>query len=399
MLFVEDFFYFEKSGVEKMYKQSLRTIIKKIDGDLLTPILIFQRLQGKKKFLLESSAKHETSGRYSFIGANPRKTYKGAGSNLLEISHLTNTTYSYEGDLVLLLKQVMPRISNQADIPFTGGAVGYIRFNREYGMIPAVHFQIYETIIIFDHIEQEVTFIYTNIDAEAKETNLNDLIAQITAPNDHNKLSCEVTTFTELLSIDSFKKNVQKIQQQMNEGLTEIVLARKQKATIKGNPFEYYRALRIQNPSPYMYYIEFDDHIILGTSNDSIVSVAKGKVTTTTGGIEDISIKSSIQKSDSQAIADFAPSLHAIDALTHLLPADQVTGNLKETALQVISEVEQEERNLFGGAIGYIGFNGQIDFALANDALLIKDEFIYREIGTVVYPNSNYAKLYKGDEN
>ena len=185
----------------------------------------------------------------------------------------------------------------------------------------------------------------------------------------------------------------------MNEGLTEIVLARKQKATIKGNPFEYYRALRIQNPSPYMYYIEFDDHIILGTSNDSIVSVAKGKVTTTTGGIEDISIKSSIQKSDSQAIADLAPSLHAIDALTHLLPADQVTGNLKETALKVISEVEQEERNLFGGAIGYIGFNGQINFALANDALLIKDEFIYREIGTVVYPNSNYAKLYKGDEN
>lgn len=386
-----------------MYKQSLRTTIKKIDGDLLTPILIFQRLQGEKKFLLESSAKFETSGRYSFIGANPRKTYKGAGTSLLEISHLTDTTYSYEGDLVHLLKQVMPRISCQTDIPFTGGAVGYIRFNREHSMIPAVHFQIYETLIIFDHLAQEITLIYTNIDAEQKVSNLDNIIAQITAPTKENTSLCEVTTFNEILLKNDFEGKVKKIQQHIKEGLTEVTFARKQKATIEGNPFEYYRALRIQKPSPYMYYMEFDDHIVLGTSNDSFVSVANGKITTTKSDIDGISIKNSIQQSGQKILADLAPSLHAIDALTYLLPANQVTGGPSiEKALQIISEVESEERNLFGGAIGYIGFNGQIDFALANDALLIQDNFIYREIGTVIRENSEnseYKHLYKGEQN
>ncbi|MGM9943398.1 MAG: metal ABC transporter ATP-binding protein, partial [Lysinibacillus sp.] len=149
-----------------MIKHKLRTTIKKVNGDCLTPVLIFNRLQGTRKFLLESSSKHETTGRYSFIGANPRKTYTGSGTTLTEISHLTGKSYSYEGDLVRSLKQVMPRVSNHTEYPFTGGAIGTIRFNREQSTIPAVHFQVYDTIVIYDHVKDELTVIHTNIDAE-----------------------------------------------------------------------------------------------------------------------------------------------------------------------------------------------------------------------------------------
>lgn len=80
-----------------MQTTSSRTKMKTINGDSLTPILIFRRLQGKYKFLLESSAQHEGAGRFSFIGANPRKTYKGVGQEIQEISYKTGKTYVHKG--------------------------------------------------------------------------------------------------------------------------------------------------------------------------------------------------------------------------------------------------------------------------------------------------------------
>ena len=96
-------------------KQRFRTSMKKINGDVLTPISIFQRLQGERKFLLESSTKYEGNGRYSFIGVSPRKTYRGSKNNLRFITFNKQTLY-YEGELISLLKQVMPRISSIQNI-------------------------------------------------------------------------------------------------------------------------------------------------------------------------------------------------------------------------------------------------------------------------------------------
>lgn len=373
-------------------KQKLRTTIEKINGDLLTPILIFQRLSGKQKFLLESSAKYESAGRYSFIGANPRKTYKGAGTTLTEISHLTNQTYSYEGDLVALLKQVMPRISNHTDLPFTGGAIGYIRFNREQAAIPAVHFQVYETLIVFDHLTQSITIIHTNIDAEQKEADIASIIEQIKSPSKTEISDVTVSPFEEQLSTEELDLRQKAFHKQVDNG--HVTFARKQQATLEGSAFNYYRQLRIDNPSPYMYYIDFDDHTVLGTGANSIISVSNGQVRTTTSGIERVAVKDTIKQTKDLFEAQLHPTYHAIDALTQLLPTDQASGTPKETALEVIRSVEANERNLFGGAIGYIGFNGQIDFTAANDAILVtatdtENHFnLTSEIGTTLSTSS-----------
>lgn len=380
-----------------MIKHKLRTTIKKVNGDCLTPVLIFNRLQGTRKFLLESSAKHETTGRYSFIGANPRKTYTGSGTTLTEISHLTGKYYSYEGDLVRSLKQVMPRVSNHTEYPFTGGAIGTIRFNREQSTIPAVNFQVYDTIVIYDHIKDELIVVHTNIDAEMNEPNIDDIIDQIlngtaTVPGEFS-----LGAFTEQTAQDQFEAQVEAAQQLIAAGeVAEIVLSRKLQADFSGDAFSLYRQLRVQLPSPYMYYIEFGDHTVIGASPESVVSVYDGQLKTTTmTDVEALCVKSSIQYDGVTISGTLSPTLHAIDALTHLLPADRVTGKPKDAAAKAIQAIEQQQRALYGGAIGYIGFNGQIDFALASRTLLLQKNKAIAEVGATITASSNAKELYE----
>ena len=380
-----------------MIKHKLRTTIKKVNGDCLTPVLIFNRLQGTRKFLLESSDKYETTGRYSFIGANPRKTYTGSDTTLTEISHLTGKSYSYEGDLVRSLKQVMPRVSNHTEYPFTGGAIGSIRFNREQSTIPAVQFQVYDTIVIYDHVKDELIVIHTNIDAEMTEPNIDDIINQILNGTATVPDTFSLGVFTEQTTQQQFEAQVDAAQQLITAGeIAEIVLSRKLQADFSGDAFSLYRQLRVQLPSPYMYYIEFGDHTVIGASPESVVSVYDGQLTTTTAtDVESLCAKSSIQHDGSIISGTLSPTLHAIDALTHLLPANRVTGKPKEAAVQAIQAIEKQQRVLYGGAIGYIGFNGQIDFALASRTLLLQHGKAITEVGATVTASSDAKELYE----
>ena len=379
-----------------MIKHKLRTTVQKINGDCLTPVLIFNRLQGKRKFLLESSEKHDTTGRYSFIGANPRKTYTGSNTTLTEHAHLTGKSYSYEGDLVKLMKQVMPRVSNNTEYPFTGGAIGYIRFNREQGAIPAVNFHVYDTVVIFDHVTDDVTVIHTNIDAEMKEPDMDGIIAQIVEGKEAQPHDYVLGHFTEQTTRDEFAGQVKRAQQMIAAGeAQELVLSRKLLAEFSGDAFSLYRDLRVKLPSPYMYYIEFDDHTVIGASPESIIGVHDNVLKThTVTKVEDVCIKDSIKQTDEFVSGELSPALHPIDALTHLLPADTVTGRPKQAAEAAIRKIEPEQRGLYGGAIGYIGFNGQIDFALASRTLLIKDGKAMTEVGTAVTKESIDSELY-----
>lgn len=379
-----------------MIKHKLRTTIKKINGDCLTPVLIFNRLQGKRKFLLESSAKHETTGRYSFIGANPRKTYTGSNTTLTEYSHLTGKSYSYEGDLVSLLKQVMPRISTNTEYPFIGGAIGYIRFNRKEANIPAVNFHVYDTVVIFDHVTDDVTIIHTNIEAEVKEPNIEAIIHQITSADSLVSPAFSLGRFTEQTTQEQWNGQVEQVQKMINSGkVREVVLSRRLLADFSGDAFSLYRDLRVKLPSPYLYYIDFDDHTVIGASPASVVSVHDTTVKTSTAtNIQDICLKDSIHQK-SFISGTLSPTLHAIDALTHLLPADTVTGTPKLHAEEAIQKIEQRQRALFGGAIGYIGFNGQIDFALASRTLLIQGEHALTEVGAKVTKESIGSHLYE----
>ena len=145
-----------------------------------------------------------------------------------------------------------------------------------------------------------------------------------------------------------------------------------------------------------MYYIEFSDHTVIGASPESVVSVYDGQLkTTTTTDVEAICVKDSVQYDGVILSGTLSPTLHAIDALTHLLPADHVTGKPKEAATKAIQAIEQQQRALYGGAIGYIGFNGQIDFALASRTLLLQQGKAITEVGATVTASSKTKELYE----
>lgn len=301
-------------------KQQFRTSMKKVNGDLLTPISIFQRIQGQRKFLLESSTKYEGNGRYSFIGMNPRKTYSGQDEQLKDFSHLTNKAYHYEGELVQLMKQVMPRISFDTEYPFTGGGIGYMNALEE--QFPTVQFHVYDTLFIFDHLTDEIAVFHTNIEAEQVEPNIDalieDLFTRQTPPETDYSLHSLQQTATNCYS-----------------------------AQFSGDAFSLYRKLRVQHAAAYMYYIEFDECTMIGTSPTSYIQIRDGELTTTNteASLNHFCEQSSISQTEQLQQGQLAPTFHALDVLREIQPAN--------------------------GLIGYIGFNGQIDFTTPHNMITI----------------------------
>ena len=440
-------------------KIGLRTIVKKLNGDLLTPIVIFRRMQGKHKFLLESSSMHEGSGRYSFMGMDPRKSYRGQGNEIEEYVYSTGKTYTHKGDLVDLLKRLMPRIVETTDIPFTGGAVGYFGYGAaqistngpvdDVGL-PDVNFNIYETIIIFDHVLQEVTLLRTEIGAEASTYDLDELAEQISTSSQEEESTYKLSNFTSSMTQIEFENLVGKAKAYIEAGeVCQVVLSRRLEADFSGDPFSLYRKLRKRNPSPYMYYMEFEDHVVVGASPESLVRVSDGKVTTNPiagtrrrglDKLEDAALEKELladpkELSEHEMLVDLGKSdinkvcipesvqvtkhldvvryehvmhivsevegrlshsMHALDALTACLPAGTVTGSPKERAMEIIDELEDVHRGIYGGAIGYIGFNGNMDFALTIRTLLIKNEKAFVQAGAGIVqgsvPESEYME-------
>lgn len=438
-----------------MIQHKLRTTIRKVNGDCLTPILIFNRLQGTRKVLLESSSKHESSGRYSFIGANPRKTYTGSGTLLMETSHITNKTYSYEGDLIRSLKQVMPRVTSHTEFPFTGGAIGYICYGatildseHENTSLPDVNFHVYDTIIIFDHVTDELIVVHTNIDPELTEPNIDEMIEQILYGQENEQEDFSLSEFTDVTTQQEFDKKFARAQSLINQGeVTQIVLSQKFQAHFSGDAFSLYRHLRVNNPAPYMYYIEFDDHTVIGASPESILSIQHASVKTNIiagtrnrglSTAEDAALEKSLRNDEGVitehnhllaitnkdlerfCVADsidttnylktahykhvmhlvteiqgtLSPALHAIDALATLLPSASILGYPKLEAMRAIDEIE-EERSLYGGAIGYIGFNGQLDFALATRTMLLQNGKVTTWAGSMITASSDAIDEYE----
>ena len=429
---------------------SFRTTIKKINGDSLTPILIFQRLKGKRKFLLESDSKFKGSGRYSMIGVNPIKSYSGNDNTLIEKQFKTGKEYCYEGDLLTLLKRVMPRITGPAEFPFTGGAVGYISYGAAVNsrhqnklQIPSVQFYIYETIIVFDHIKDEVIIIHTEVNPEHQNIELDRIIQEIQTPKvDLEDEDYQLSKFSSGVPKGLYMKQIEKAQSYIkNSKLDQIIISRPQEASYSGNPFSIYRKLRKQNPSPYMYYMEFDDHIILGTSPESLIKVTDEIIsinpiggTRKRGATEEEDqvfakdlLNSSKEQHEHTMLVDNAkqdllnvtkpgtlqvkqfmklerfehvmhlvstiqgklsPIYHSLDVLMTAFPAGATTGLPKANAIELIDEIETSHRNIYGGAIGYIGFNGNIDFAITIRSMLLKGGIAHIQSGSGIVEES-----------
>lgn len=431
-------------------------VIEEIQGDTLTPISIYQRLSGRKKFLLESSLKHEDSGRFSFIGASPALELKGFKERSVLVQG--NVERELQEKPLEVIKALMPaeiKIDGQL-IPFIGGAVGFVGYDvvRHYENIgeipkdeldlPDVHFMMFEEAVVFDHLKQKVYLVGTplleNTDEKNLKARLLKIKEEIQRGHDGELQSFQISQYESSITKEKFVEMVKKAKEYIVEGdIFQVVLSQRMKASIEGDPFSFYRKLRVQNPSPYMYYFDFEDYIVAGASPESLIKAENNEVITNPiagtrprgrtveedhlletelladekelaehkmlvdlgrNDIGRVSEYGSVIVNKYMKIEKYKHVMHIvsevsgqltkdykpIDALIACLPAGTVSGAPKIRAMEIINELEDVKRGVYSGAVGYLSANGNMDFALAIRTALIKENQVFIQAGAgIVY--------------
>lgn len=272
--------------------------LKELEGDMLTPIMLYHQMKGEKKFLLESSYKHEQSGRYSFLGMNPIKEYRATGTSIEVIDHQTETTEQFQGHSLKQLKEML-QVRNEAQpFPFFGGAVGYIGYDvmfldevigdvlEDELQMPDVHFMFYSTFLVYDHLLQKVMIVAVDLFGDRSEAELEEGI------NEYEQMISVQATPPSIEAIESLQFQGNLTKQQFSEmvnqakdhiiggDIFQVVLSQRLSSEFTGNPFSLYRKLRTSNPSPYMFFVDFKDYTVLGASPESLISVRGRQVVT-----------------------------------------------------------------------------------------------------------------------
>ncbi|MGE5411497.1 MAG: anthranilate synthase component I [Clostridiales bacterium] len=456
--------FIEFEGLAKEY--NLIPVYEKITADMLTPVLAYLKIREKDKncFLLESVEARESIGRYSFIGKDPKMILSNCANRLSVFENGKRT--ELEDNIFYYLQNMMfskryPKLDELSF--FTGGIVGYIGYEN-IGLIEnVVKFKssrenpdsilgLYDTLIVFDHYKHQIILI-TNVEIE-KGTNLNDAYnaAKATLKDLKEELSKPISFRSDFsllgevkcnLKDEDFKQLVLQSKQDITNGdIFQIVLSKRFSSEYKGDLLNVYRALRILNPSPYMYFLEFsDDLTIIGTSPENLLKVKDGKAETMPiAGTrkrgktpeEDKALEeemlndpkelaehvmlldlgrndlgriceyNSVKVTEKMAIQKYSHVMHmvsqvegnlakgkdSIDALTACFPAGTVSGAPKIRAMQLIDQYENSIRNIYAGAIGHIDFSGNLDMCIAIRTLFAKGSNISWQAGAGIVADS-----------
>lgn len=432
--------------------------VLKMNADTLTPVRIFQLLKGEKKFLLESTADYGNKGRYSFIGADPFEEIIGYGKETIIRSHRGHKEQRVMENALRYLKENFIKIELHLPFPFIGGAVGYIGYDivREFYPIgkmlpdelemPDVHLMLYQTFIVYEHLTETVYLVTLNLfeeDENVLEDRLLELKRKVTEESSVKPSEPIVLNYVSEEGEQIFQEKIKRAKEYIQKGdASQIVVSQRMKAKFKGDPFSYYRQLRYVNPSPYMFYIDFNDYLILGASPESLIKTAGRKVMTnpiagtrqrgktekedqrlveelmkdpkeisehkmlvelSKRELQTICKKNSLTTPLHMEVHKFQHVMHlvsevhgelkedltSIDALLATFPAGTVSGTPKVRAMQIINELEDVKRGFYGGGVGYIAFNGDLNIALAIRSLVLKEKVAYLQAGAGIVEDSD----------
>ena len=317
--------------------------------------------------------------------------------------------------------------------------------------MPDVYLVKAEQLIVYDNFNNSISAIFNadpnNISYEDAlkqlsmiETSLGEV--NISGEIDFKEVN-ETTQFESNFKKEDFISSVEKIKTYIKEGdVMQVVLAQDFFKTFDGDSFELYAALRKLNPSPYMYYLNLDECHVGGASPEILVRLEKDEITlrpiagtrkrgkneqedklneqdllndpkelaehlmlidlgrNDVGRVSDIgTVKvtekmiierySHVMHIVSNVVGKLSSELSFIDALKATLPAGTLSGAPKIRAMEIINELEPSSRGIYGGAIGYISWNGNIDTAIAIRTAVIKDNLIHVGAGAGIVADSN----------
>jgi anthranilate synthase component 1 len=429
------------------------------------PIEIFKILKNVSRqcFILESLEDAKATGRYTFLGYDP-KLEISCKDGLLTIKNGANIEITTDNPNKYIQKILTDNASLKLDVlpPFTGGLVGYFSYDyikydekilkleaEDEAQFKDMDLMLFDKIIAFDNYKKLI-FLIINIKTDGFEENynkaLNELILMENLITNGKKAHMQpfklLSDFNALFDKEKYCKMVEKAKHYIKEGdIFQVVLSNRFEAKSEGSIFDAYRILRESNPSPYMFYFSSDKVEIAGASPETLVKLEGKKLFTfplagtRRRGVDEkedkeleiellsdqkelaehnmlvdlgrndlgkISKFGSVKVEKYLSILRFSHIMHigstisseisddknAIDAISSVLPAGTLSGAPKIRACEIIHELEGNRRGIYGGAIGYLSFSGDMDTCIAIRIAFKKDDKVYVRSGAGIVADS-----------
>ena len=442
-------------------------------ADLETPVSALVKLRrGGEAFLLESVEGGNQIGRFSFLGRDPGTVFKAKGRKVTIRRGADVRTLETDRpleELRALLAEIQP-VADPELPPFTGGAVGYIAYDavRHFERIPDTKpddlqvpdalFLLTDTVVAFDNVSHRVT-VMSNVRARAGDNLdvlydqasgvvtqvLSDLKRPLPAPPPGGvRIGGEPTSRFDRAA---FAAAVERCKGYIRDGdIIQAVLSRRLDAAFEGDPFELYRALRIVNPSPYMFYLDLGELCLVGASPEVHVKALRGL-----GGKQVVTIRpiagtrprgrsaeedvrnerdlladdkekaehlmlvdlarndigrvcayGTVKVTQFQVVERYSHVMHIVsnvegelqpdktvfDLIGATFPAGTVSGAPKIRAMEIIDEVEPARRGTYAGLVGYFDYRGNFDSCIAIRTALIRDGKIHIQVGAGIVADS-----------
>ena len=444
---------------------NLIPVVCDLVADLETPISAFMKLRGGgDAYLLESVEGGEKLGRYSFIGTGPTTRLRAYGRQV-EVQQ-PGGSFATEADPLDVARGLLAgyRPVPHPELPrFYGGAVGYFGYdcvrlwerlpNRPPDPIgwPTCYLVITDAVVIFDHVGHSMRIVANatvNGDAaeayrsavETIERIYDRLRAPLVVPNGAGRV--EPVMEMEMSAADYLRAVARAREYVVAGDIFQVVLSRRFSARTTGvDALDVYRALRMVNPSPYMFFLDFDGVKVVGSSPELLVRLEDGVVETRPlagtrpRGLNEADDRrqaaelladekeraehtmlvdlgrndvgrvcryGTVEVTDLMSIERFSHVMHivsnvrgqldtgrdAFDVLRACFPAGTVSGAPKIRAMEIIDELEPVSRGLYAGAVGYVGYSGNMDTAITIRTIVMANDRAYVQAGAGIVADS-----------
>jgi anthranilate synthase component 1 len=450
---------------ELAHQGNLIPVYREIIADMETPVSAFHKIDtGDHSFLFESVEKGNKFARYSFLGASPHLIFQARGKTITLREGPEQRAYAIGDDPLRELERLM---SGYRPVPvdglplFSGGAVGYIGFEavtqfeptvprakKDDLGVPDAYFFITDTLLIFDHLERRIKIVAnahvadpTHADraydeAVAKIEELESRLARA-VPGRLLPVFSDIIPLEPAVNMtrDQYVQMTEAMQEYIRAGdIFQVVPSQRFEVPFDASAVDLYRALRLINPSPYMFILKLGGMALVGSSPELHVRCEEGKVQIrpiagtrprgktpeeddrltaelladpkeraehvmlvdlarndvgrvcnfNTVRLTDFMITerySHVMHIVSNVEGQLAPGHSAYDVMRATFPAGTVSGSPKIRAMQIIADMEPTCRGTYAGAVGYFGFSGNLDSCIAIRTVLLKDGKAYLQAG------------------
>jgi len=437
-----------------------------ITGDLDTPVSAFMKLAAfAPRFLLESVEGGERLARYSFIGFGDGMEVRLDGAGLT-IGDERRPAPASGAELLAALRAALGRAPRPqpdiAGVPLAGGLVGYAAYDvvryferlparaAGVGGAPALHYVAPRSVLVFDHLTRGIALLHAGAEAERRSLR-QEVVRALRGALPNGRRRGRYAPPTTAYARAEYMAGVRRTQEYIAAGdVYQLVLASRFSGRHELDPFQAYRALRLINPSPYMYYCALGEVAVVGSSPEALVKLngrcaqlrpiagtrprspdaatdrareaqllADPKenaehvmlVDLARNDLGRVARAGSVRVEPYRSIERYSHVMHmvsgvhgelaadrdAFDLFAAAFPAGTLVGAPKVRAMQIIDELEPVNRGLYGGTVGYFGARGDMDHAITIRTLVFSgDEYSYQAGAGIVadsVPESEHEEV------